>query len=30
LYSDVLDLRSYPGPGPDGTWNDAVSAIDIN
>jgi hypothetical protein len=26
LTSDVSDLRNYPGPGPDGTWNDAVSA----
>jgi G8 domain/Right handed beta helix region/Peptidase inhibitor family I36 len=23
------DLRNYPGPGTDGTWNDAVSSIKI-
>ena len=27
LTGDVADLRQYPGPGPDGTWNDAVSSF---
>lgn len=29
LTADVADLRDYPGPGLDGTWNDAVSAVEI-
>ena len=29
LTSDASDLRNYPGPGADGTWNDAVSSIRI-
>lgn len=29
LTGDADDLRDYPGPGLDGTWNDAVSAIRI-
>lgn len=27
LSGDVDDLRQYPGPGADGTWNDAASSI---
>lgn len=27
LTGDVDDLRQYPGPGTDGTWNDASSSI---
>jgi len=27
LTGDAADLRDYPGPGMDGTWNDAVSSI---
>jgi pimeloyl-ACP methyl ester carboxylesterase len=27
LSGDVDDLRQYPGPGADGTWNDATSSI---
>lgn len=27
LSSSVADLREHGGPGPDGTWNDAVSSI---
>jgi hypothetical protein len=30
LTSDVADLRGFPGPGPDGTWNDQVSSIRIS
>lgn len=29
LSGDVADLRSFGGPGADGTWNDAVSSIGI-
>lgn len=29
LTGDAVDLRDYPGPGLDGTWNDAVSSIEI-
>lgn len=29
LSGDAADLRLYPGPGADGTWNDAVSSIRI-
>jgi hypothetical protein len=29
LTGDQVDLRGYPGPGGDGTWNDAVSSIRI-
>ena len=29
LSSDDSDLRDHPGPGPDGTWNDAVSAVRV-
>lgn len=29
LTSDADDLRDFTGPGPDGTWNDAVSSIRI-
>lgn len=29
LTGDAADLRDYPGPGLDGTWNDAVSSIRI-
>lgn len=29
LEGDAADLRDYPGPGLDGTWNDAASAIEI-
>src|SRR5262249_12534030 len=27
LTGNAADLRNYPGPGSDGTWNDAVSSI---
>ncbi len=30
LTSDAPDLRAYPGPGADGTWNDAASSIRIS
>ncbi len=26
LTDNVYDLRNYPGPGPDGTWNDVASS----
>lgn len=29
LTSDAADLRAYPGPGLDGTWNDAASSIEV-
>jgi pimeloyl-ACP methyl ester carboxylesterase len=29
IAGDDVDLRQHPGPGPDGTWNDAVSAIRV-
>jgi hypothetical protein len=29
LAGDVVDLRMFPGPGPDGTWNDVVSSIRV-
>lgn len=29
LTGDAADLRDYPGPGLDGTWNDAASSIRI-
>ena len=29
LQGDVADLRAFPGPGLDGTWNDVASAIEI-
>lgn len=28
LTSDTPDLRAFPGPGADGTWNDVVSSVD--
>jgi pimeloyl-ACP methyl ester carboxylesterase len=30
LTSDAADLRDYPGPGIDGTWNDVVSSIQVH
>lgn len=30
LNGDVPDLRQFPGPGPDRTWNDAVSSIRLS
>jgi hypothetical protein len=29
LTADTPDLRAFPGPGADGTWNDAASSIRI-
>lgn len=29
LTSDAPDLRAFPGPGRDGTWNDAASSVKI-
>lgn len=29
LSEDQVDLRWFPGPGPDGTWNDVVSSIRV-
>ncbi len=29
LTSNVSDLAMYPGPGPDGSWNDVVSSVRI-
>jgi hypothetical protein len=29
LTGDATDLRQFPGPGADGTWNDAVSSIKV-
>jgi hypothetical protein len=29
LTSSVADLRNFQGPGPDGTWNDAISSARI-
>ena len=29
LSGDEVDLRRFPGPSPDGTWNDAVSSIRV-
>jgi len=30
LTGDSGDLRDWPGPGSDGTWNDAVSSISVH
>jgi hypothetical protein len=27
--ANIGDLRNYPGPGADGTWNDAVSSVRV-
>lgn len=29
LTADESDLRRHPGPGPDGTWNDVASSIQV-
>ena len=29
LSGDEVDLRRFPGPSPDGTWNDVVSSIRV-
>jgi pimeloyl-ACP methyl ester carboxylesterase len=29
LSGDEVDLRMFPGPSPDGTWNDVVSSIRV-
>ena len=29
LTGDAPDLRDWPGPGPDGTWNDVASSISV-
>ncbi len=29
LTSDAPDLRAFPGPGKDGTWNDAASSVKV-
>jgi pimeloyl-ACP methyl ester carboxylesterase len=29
LSGDEVDLRRFPGPGPDGTWNDVASSIRV-